>query len=542
MNKFSTKLTVIVSTLFLFSSSHATPPVNKKPGPKRVAPASALKAPPHASGHFLPKRGFGTRVETARTIRDRLNRLPEGSRPVDPITRFTAVNGTVSLPVMPFKYGNTGVDPYLARDLEDRLFTTDPSRKSVTTHYREMSRDLFTLTGEVFDWVELSEDDTYYEDKDDNTCSKNCDKNNGHAFLEALKVHDKSIDFRLFDNDGPDNIPDSADDDGFVDFPAFVHSENGGECGNSNIWSHKFYMSAWMGNQDGFETNDVSKTTGKKIMIDDYVVMPALNCDNVNMIDIGVFSHEFGHAFKLPDLYDTSQRSSGAGGWSLMASGSWGGRGFGNPESPTHMTAWSKQFLGWVWPQVIKKDTKNVTIRPYVETNDVVLIDYPDSVDPYDESYLLIEYRDNTRVGSRTSFDNTLTGFGLVVSEINNTRIRAGQNNNRVNYEPFDQGVNIIEADGNLDLNFGRNRADGGDVYPGSQNVTELSSQSYEPIKAAICNISQAQGSMSFDVYVSRSTCPENLAIPVSPIKSPAQSSEKDPFSEILHEMLKSNN
>ena len=63
------------------------------------------------------------------------------------------------------------------------------------------------------------------------------------------------------------------------------------------------------------------------------------------MIHIGVFAHEFGHAFGLPDLYDTDSRPTASrresATWCLMASGSWGGDNR-SPELPSHMSAWAK--------------------------------------------------------------------------------------------------------------------------------------------------------------------------------------------------------
>ena len=67
-----------------------------------------------------------------------------------------------------------------------------------------------------------------------------------------------------------------------------------------------------------------------------------LNCNNFSLIDIGVFCHEFGHAFGLPDLYDTDGGSAGVGHWCLMGSGNWN-----TPTNPAHMSAWSKSELGW---------------------------------------------------------------------------------------------------------------------------------------------------------------------------------------------------
>ena len=63
---------------------------------------------------------------------------------------------------------------------------------------------------------------------------------------------------------------------------------------------------------------------------------------------IGVFAHELGHGFGLPDLYVTSstQDHEGIGNWGLMGTGSWGCDGR-TAWSPCHMSAWSKEVLGW---------------------------------------------------------------------------------------------------------------------------------------------------------------------------------------------------
>ena len=78
---------------------------------------------------------------------------------------------------------------------------------------------------------------------------------------------------------GPDNQPNTADDDGFVDFVAFVHPTKGGECrgtGNNSIWSHRFSLQSLIG--DSFETDDPN-ALGFNTRIDDYVIMPAFACD-----------------------------------------------------------------------------------------------------------------------------------------------------------------------------------------------------------------------------------------------------------------------
>ena len=199
-----------------------------------------------------------------------------------------------------------------------------------------------------------------------------------------------------------------------------------------------------------YATADPGKL-GSNILIDDYVIMPAFACDRTTMIEIGVFSHEFGHAFGLPDLYDTRKpvELAGIGGWGLMASGSWGGDGSTTPETPSHMEAWSKEFLGWVSPRIVDRDELGVQIRPVEKTGDVVRVDYTDSADPEDKKYLLLEYR------AKEGFDKSIKGAGLLITEVNNVQVQSGLVNNTVNDSAMDMGINVIEADGarNLDRN-----------------------------------------------------------------------------------------
>ena len=130
-----------------------------------------------------------------------------------------------------------------------------------------------------------------------------------------------------------------------------------------------------------------------------------------------------------------------------MASGSWGGDGRRNPASPSHMGAWAKEFLGWVTPRVIESDQLDVKISPILNSGNVVRVDYDDLADPTGTKYLLLEYR------KQDGFDELLTGAGLLLSEVNNTKVQAGLIDNSVNDSQFDMGVNIvIEADGKREL------------------------------------------------------------------------------------------
>ncbi len=59
---------------------------------------------------------------------------------------------------------------------------------------------------------------------------------------DAVAAADPLVDFSQFDNDGPDGIPDSGDDDGVVDALFVVHAEPGRETTGSD---NDIHSQAW---------------------------------------------------------------------------------------------------------------------------------------------------------------------------------------------------------------------------------------------------------------------------------------------------------
>ncbi|MBI1787853.1 MAG: M6 family metalloprotease domain-containing protein [Acidobacteria bacterium] len=407
----------------------------------------------------------------------------------------TAVAGTRTIPVLLAKYSNTGSDPYPPANLQQELFGSFPTG-TMTDYYREISYGRLTVTGTVAPWKTLAHADTFYEGG--TGCNGICGSSKvGDLLKETLDLNDPTIDFSQFDNDGPDGIPNSGDDDGFVDFVAFVHPESGGECGNSNVWSHRSTYDGWTGAD--YVTKD-AKFGGGFIKIHDYVIMPSRACDGSTMIQIGVFCHEFGHAFGLPDLYDTDRAngdSAGIGNWCLMASGSWGGDG-ASPERPTHMSAWSKQFLGWITPADVTADMRPAAIASMEDNPSAFkLVISPDQ-------YYLISYR------RKTLFDAKLPEAGLLIMKINETVVNAGLATNRVNADSKNKGVGVIEADGKNEMDANTNRGDAGDVFPGStaKRTFDNSSNPKSQGSAAVCNIGDPGASAGADLMVSAGACP----------------------------------
>lgn len=441
-------------------------------------------------------RGF---INLTRTVRANQAAVKSGVAGAALAPGGAQISGQRFIPVLMGKFNNTTSDPFPIADLQRELFDGPWPTGTMTEYYKEISYGNLDVTGTVFPWKKLPSSDAHYAGAalpNGSPCNGLCRNAKLGEFLkDMLDRYVDEIDFTKYGNDGPDGIPNSGDDDGFVDFVAFVHPEVGGECsGNDNIWSHRSNVSGWTGGP--YETKSVGRN-GRKILVDDYVIMPAKACDGTTMIQIGVFAHEFGHAFGLPDLYDTQNfngRSEGIGTWGLMGAGSWGGDNR-HPEKPSHMEAWSKEFLGWVVPREIKVDAE-VVLRPVEDQPDVAKVRISDS------EYYLLEYR------NKKGFDASLTGSGLAVWRVNEFVISAGISNNSVNGDERSKGVGIIEADGLKQLDDQANRGDAGDVFPLLPKRNFDSTTSPASVgRIAICEIGDPGATIKFKVRLSRDAC-----------------------------------
>jgi M6 family metalloprotease-like protein len=317
---------------------------------------------------FTIQRGWVQKAQRLRAEREALMAQPGGVSAFQ--LQGLAVSDTLRAAVLPGYFSNESAVPVSAATLQAQLFTSNATG-TITDYYREVSYDQLTMTGTVFSWAKVSKNASYYY----GTCNgvgTGCSYT-GEFIKEVLDLKDASVDFAQYDNDGSDGVPNSGDDDGFVDAAVFVHSLAGGECGGSTFISHTWSYSAWP-NSGGlpYTTND-SRAGGGFIQIDEYVLAPAGNCGAVTpysgadeVIDIGVYCHELGHVLGLPDLYDVDGGGNGIGHWGVMGSGNWNTK-----EKPAHMDAWCKYELGWVLPTVIGWQPSTVNI-PEVETNAVV--------------------------------------------------------------------------------------------------------------------------------------------------------------------------
>ena len=377
-----------ITTLTLILACAALAPSVRAQG---VSPAPGVVMPPEVQqsmegkGKFEFKHAWIQKTLKIKEARDAyVNERGFYKRELMPASQRAQyeVSGNFSIPIFCVKYSTTGADPFPISSLQTKLFVTQVP-ETMTQFYNEISYGDLHVTGTVYGWTTLANPEATYTGT--GTCNGLCGTSGvKNLITQTLAANDAAINFGQYDNDGPDGIPNSGDDDGFVDFVSFVHPTLGAECGvNGHIWSHRFSLSGW--GVAPFTTND-PRTGGGFIKIDDYTIQPIKNCDNATLIDIGVFCHEFGHAFGLPDLYDTNGGAEGVGWWDLMGAGNWN-----QPTSPGHMGAWSKTFLGWT----------NVTVVPAVATGYSI---------PNVEQNRNIYRMDVTREKFRRTTDSKITG------------------------------------------------------------------------------------------------------------------------------------
>lgn len=297
--------------------------------------------------------------------------------------------------------------------------------------YIENSYGQFMPNSTIIGWFTAAEDYQNYGDGAPNGYSM-VKQMIGQAIDEAEA---QGVDWSVYDNDG----------DGYVDALNVLHAGQGAEEGNSSyVWSHKWNL----GNEARFYDG---------VVIDNYTINPekqaAGNGANPGMVHIGVLSHEFGHALGLPDLYDTDYTSSGIGTWGLMSGGSWGGNG-SSPWYPAHFCAWAKYTLGWVTPIVVTEGTLTVDL-PNVEENPII---YRMNGTGSGNEYFLFENR------QAIGFDQTIKNTGLLIWHIDDA---VGSNSN-----DWHRRVDLEQADGLFQLNYGSNSGDVADVWPGTLNKT----------------------------------------------------------------------
>lgn len=360
----------------------------------------------------------------------------------------------------------------------DTGYTTDGALGSVKDFYKETSYNKIDIQSTVTDWITLAHTYDYYGAND----SSGNDVDPRAMVLEALNsLNTSHFDFASLDSDG----------DGWVDGLDVIHSGGGEEYGGNDsnyIWSHNWQLASVFNTWDGKKLQTYHTEPERRGWDGEPLTQ--------GITRIGVICHETGHFLGLPDLYDTDYSSEGVGKFCLMAGGSWNGPietgGTSMGASPAQMSAWCKEQLGWITPNIIT--TVGTITIPRVEDDETAVYKIRGNFASSNE-YFLIENKQGY------GFDTYLPGSsrGLLIWHIDNSQTN---NDDETHYL-----VDLEEASGPQDLQNGTNSGDDFDYFRlgnktdfTSTSTPNSNSYSSEELGKNITGVSATGNTMTFNV------------------------------------------
>ncbi|WP_420129809.1 M6 family metalloprotease domain-containing protein [Longimicrobium sp.] len=450
----------------------------------RPAAAQDIEAQAHARGITLP-RAYYERVARDPDFFELRhgwrNRAPAGraSTPGGISAAVLPGQGNLRMVVVMTLFSGSPQPPFSTETTHQQLFGQNPLG-NLTDFYREISGARVTITGNVLSWTRTG---VTLSEAVGTSMGLGEEAKIGEYMVSALERVDGNVNFGQFDNDGPDGVPNSGDDDGYVDVAVFQYTEVAASCGGPGPWPHRSTVAGWTGQP---YSSDDRRPNGQPVMVNDYIMQSVVDCDGEPQT-ISTIAHETGHAFGLPDFYDPtagilpSQRRWVLGCWTLMAAGSWGcgdGASMGKVQKPSHMGAYEKGQLGWI--DEVEASTVvggTYTLPPVQVSGKSLRIPLRGTTE-----YLLLEYRPNT------GYDSGLPAGGVLMYHVDTSLPMRPCATCARKYR-----VGLVEADGNGTLvkmaTEGGNRGEAGDVFTGTRVLTDATTPSLRLTSGAASNL-----------------------------------------------------
>ena len=281
-----------------------------------------------------------------------------------------AAEGRINVLVLFAKFAGDRPQQTTAPDWAAGLFDVDRPG-SVSHFYQTMSGGRFTVDGVAAP--------RYYEAPRAATAyvAKTAYERGGYREFshEILALADADVDFGNFNNDGPDGLPNSADDDAYVDI-VFIILRDVPERFLAGPATGIFGL----GSYPKYDTADDEGNRSLLVPPERISVLQGASFSEA----AGILSHEFAHLLGVPDLYNVefvyrgdgrpTTDSAGIGAWGLMA---WGALGWSGTDGPNSFSAWTLLRLGWV--EAVRPTRRDQVMRlgPILQSRQVFAVPMP---------------------------------------------------------------------------------------------------------------------------------------------------------------------
>ena len=376
-------------------------------------------------------------ITTLSTSPDYIEAIPEDTTVVSKLAISPHTGGEIKTLVILVEYDNQPLSTSTLQ-WEDKIFGYND--KELNNYFQEVSKKKFKLV-KAEETDDIANDGIIKVHLNKNHLDTDINsiffaQNLFNDLNEAIAKSDTYIDYSKYDlnNDGYITTNELA----VIFVIAGYEDAFEGRHVTNGVWGHQSAMSTDIAPvADGVKLFNKSEN-GK------YAVFGELHDEtSPHIATIGIIAHELGHAiFNLPDLYNTTGSTGGIGYFGLMGAGLWTTKDNNeNPgDTPAHLCAWSKTFVGWVTP-IELQNTSTKLIQ--TSSKDYNVIKIPISAN----HYYLLENRNDSGYDRGLRESGKMFQGGVAIWHINQEKLTVDYfESNTVNSNTSDKGVDLVEA------------------------------------------------------------------------------------------------
>lgn len=368
------------------------------------------------TSHVLIDDGSGMQTEyqeSNRTNKAAFTYLDVNESAHSPITPST---GDVNILVVPVNFDLNDIRPYERSSyinfndgnyLEAMEYTfngvssldgANPYWESVSSYYEKSSYGNLHFNFEITDPFTPEMSASEFLSKEDLTSSSSS-VGGSQALITDILEHG------LTKNDVPIDIFDSKYDrneDGYIDGMWLIYNVIDGDLVSSESQPFWAYTTNYLAKATDTETGEI-KIVGTRYA---NCALSFLYDDSSSGYDAHTIIHETGHMLGLDDYYsyDNSGNYGYLGGIDMM-----------DLNIGDH-SAFSKYALGWIEPTVIYKNDTTITLKPFEDTGEALIIPSSYYNDSAFSEYLILEYETPTGLNELDATEKYRNAYPLAFS------------------------------------------------------------------------------------------------------------------------------